>query len=409
MIGLLSALLVISFILYHHTFFSYCVYIFNLNKFPKMAEIVCGAVNFSFWLVYIFYIPVNYEPAAIFLYAVILLVETKVVFKSSLNQILFISITFTINLFAKRIATLATVAIINQGTIVDVMSDPILIILVAIICFTVSVSTIRFARKSIPRNLLDTILSDNKNLAFLTTAFSILFATLFVFLLTIDVDGGRELLFHYVVLGAVVISAFAVFIVFAYNLAELRIQTETYKRLSRKNTEDLEKIKDLEQEAIKDALTNLYTRDYADEIIQKMIDENKFFFVVFIDLDGLKTVNDVHGHEEGDFYIKTVAEIFQDYFKANVVSRYGGDEVVIVGGCRGEEEVTKKLIQSYKAVINIPKMYNKAYSTSISYGVAFKHPNELIAASELITIADSRMYEMKKSNKKHRKVISVKA
>ncbi len=409
MIILLCALFVISFIAYQHTFFSYCSYIFNLNKFPWLAGIICGLVNFVFWLVYVFYIPISYEPVAIFLYAIVLLLETKLVFHASLIQMLFISVTFTINLFAKRLAVLATMALLHHGIIVDVMSDLNISVIVAIICFTVSISTISLARKSIPRNSLDTILSDNKNLAFLTTAYSILFATLFVFLLTISVDGGRELLYHYVVLGFVTISAFAVFIVFAFNLAELRIQTETYKRLSHKNTEDLEKIKNLEQVAIKDPLTYLYTRNYADELIQKMIDAHNFFFVAFVDLDGLKIVNDEHGHEEGDFYIKTVAEILQDYFKDDSVCRYGGDEIVIVGTCMVEDEVTKKLIQSYKAVSNIPKMYSKNYATSISYGVAFKHPNEVITAAELIAISDSRMYEIKKSNKKHRKVVSVKA
>ncbi len=409
MITLLSALLVFVFIAYHYTYFSYCTYIFNINKFPKFEGIACGLINFSFWLVYIFYVPINFEAAAILLYAFLLLIEAKIVFKANFIQMLFISITFTINLFAKRLAVLAIVALLNNGIIVDVMNDVEYTILVAIICFAVSVSTIGFARKTIPRNSLDTILSDNKNLAFLTMAYSILFFTLFAFLLTIDVDAGRSLLYHYAILGLVTINAFAVFIIFAYNLAELRIQTETYKRLSLKNTEDLEKIKNLEQVAIRDTLTYLYTRDYADELIQKMIDDKEFFFVAFVDLDGLKTVNDVHGHEEGDFYIKTVADILQDYFKENTVCRYGGDEVVIVGTCKAEDETVKKLVQSYKAVVSIPKQYNKTYTTSISYGVAFKRPNEVITASELIAVSDSRMYELKKSNKKHRKVVSVKA
>ncbi len=405
---LLTILLVISFIGYHYTFFSYCGYIFNVNKYPWMASIICGAVNLSFWFTYINYFSSNYEAIAIFLYALILLVETRIVFKAKLIQMLFISVTFTINLFAKRLAVLATVAILNHSTVTYVLSDLTLSVIVSIICFTVSISTITFARKMIPRNSLDTILSDNKNLAFLTTAYSILFGTLFAFFLTIGADVGNRLLFHYVILGFVVISAFAVFIIFAYNLAELRVQTETYKRLSRKNTEDLEKIKDLEKVAIKDSLTYLYTRDYADEVIRKMIDEVDLFFVAFVDLDGLKIVNDYHGHEEGDFYIKTVAEILQDYFKDDVVCRYGGDEIVIVGKCNTDDEVTKRLIQSYKAVINIPKLYQKDYATSISYGVAFKHANENITASELISIADTRMYELKKSNNKHRKVISLK-
>ncbi len=409
---LLYILLAISFIGYHYTFFSYSAYIFNVNKYPRAGGIICGAVNLTFWFVYIFFSSSNnfssgYEALALLLYATILLVETKIVFKASLVQMLFIAITFSINLFAKRLAILATMALINHSTVNYVLHDLTLSLIVSIICFTLSISTIGFARKRIPRNLLDTILSDKKNLTFLTTAYSILFGTLFAFFLTFDAAGGNSLIIHYVILGFTIISAFAVFIIFAYNLAELRIQTETFKRLSQKNSEDLEQLKDLEQVAMKDTLTQLYTRDYADELIQKMIYEKVLFFVAFVDLDGLKTVNDNHGHEEGDFYIKTVAEILQDYFKNDVACRYGGDEIVIIGKCNAEDEVTKRLIQCYKAVSNIPKMYNKQYKTSISYGIAFKHVNEVITASELITIADARMYQLKQGHNKHRKVVSV--
>ncbi len=405
---LLYILLTLSFIGYHFTLFSYCAYIFNVNKYPRLAGIVSGAINLSFWLIYLSYITSEYETIAMVIYALLLVIETKIIFKTNFIQMLFISVTFTINLFAKRLAGLATMAILNNSTVSYVTSDLELSVIVATVSFAISISTIGFARKMIPRNSLDTILSDNKNLAFLTTAFSILFGTLFAFFLTIGADGGTRLIFHYIVLGLTSISAFAVFILFAYHLAELRIQTETYKRLSKKNTEDLEQIKDLEQVAIKDTLTQLYTRDYADEFIQKMINENLLFFVAFVDLDGLKTVNDIHGHDEGDFYIKTVADILKDYFKDDVVCRYGGDEIIIIGKCNTEEEVTKKLIQSYKAVINIPKLYNKNYKTSISYGVSFKHEREIITASELIAIADTRMYELKRSNNKHRKIVSVK-
>ncbi len=405
---LIILLVSISFIGYHYSFFSYCGYIFNVNKYQFLASVVTGVVNLSFWLIYIFYLSSNYEALAIVLCVVVLLIETKIVFRANIIQMLFIAITFTINLFAKRLAVVASVAIINEKSVVNILCDPELSALVSAICFTLSISTIALARKMIPRNSLDTILSDNKNLTFLTTAYSILFGTLFSFFLTLEAKANNRLLYHYVILGFVVISAFAVFIIFAYNLAELRIQTETYKRLSKKNTEDLEEIKDLEKVAIKDALTLLYTRDYADDLIEKLVAKEALFFVAFIDLDGLKIVNDSHGHEEGDFYIKTVAEILQDYFKDEDVCRYGGDEIVIVGKCSTEDEVTKRLIQSYKAVISIPQLYNKNYKTSISYGVAFKHSNEIITASELISIADTRMYELKKSNNKNRKAISIK-
>ncbi len=411
MMTLLSVLFVVSFIGYHYTFFSYCAYIFNTNKLPIYHGIICGAVNLCGWAIYVFFVPIQLEPVMLIVCAIILVIETKIVFKTDIIQTLFTAVTFTINLFAKRIAVLATIALFtHEATIVDAVASTELSLIASIACFTVSISTITFARTKISRNSLDTILADNKNLTFLTTAFSIVFFTLFTFLLTIGIDiGGNELLYHYVVLGFVSITAFAIFIVFAHNLAELRISTETYKKLSQKNSEDLERLKDLEQEAIKDNLTGLYTRDFADTTAKKIVEESSSAFVAFIDLDGLKTVNDIYGHEEGDFYIKSVADILKNYFRDESVCRYGGDEMLVIGKYNTEDEVTKKLVWCYKAVLDISTKHKKNYSTSISYGSAFKHLHETISSDELIAIADTRMYEIKKSNKKHRKVVSVRA
>ncbi len=405
---ILFILFVLSFCGYNYTVFSYCGYIFSANKFPLVKGIICGLLNISFLAFYIFFLPVQFEALAICTYAVALAIEIRLVLKANFTQMLFIGVTFTVNLFAKRLAVLATIALINDSTITQAVTSSDMLLIVGIVSFTLSISTIRLARKSIPRNSLDTILADNKNLTFLTAAFSILLLTLFFFLLTIHVDAGRELLYHYIVLAVSTIAAFSTFIVFAYFLAELRISTETYKRLSAKNVEALEDLKDLEEEATKDNLTGLFTRDYADNVTQRMVEQEKSFFVAFIDLDGLKTVNDTFGHEEGDFYIRTVAEILSDYFREHVVCRYGGDEMVVLGRYSSEDEITKSLIQCYRAVLNIPKQYSKEYVTSISYGVAFKHPNEIITAKELIAIADARMYELKRSHKRHRKVIAVK-
>ncbi len=405
---LLSCLLILSNIGYHIVLFSYCAYIFNINKSPIKEGIICGLANFAFWVAFIVLIPIQYEYVALIVYAVLLALESRLVFKIKFTEMMFIAITFAINLFAKRMVALAVIAIIKGTSIVNAVNSFELIAIVAIISFTVSISTINFARKAIPRNSLDTILADNKNLTFLTSAFAILFVTLAVFLCTINVEiQGNNLLYHYVVLGVVVISAFAVFILFAHNLAELRISTETYKRLTQENTANLEKLKDLEQEAIKDDLTGLYTRDYADKTAKELVAKEDPVFIAFIDLDGLKIVNDDFGHDEGDFYIRRVAEILKDYFRESTVCRYGGDEMVVIGRFKSEEEITKKLVWCYKAVLNICELYSKEYKTSISYGVAYKHLHESISAADLISIADTRMYSLKANNKKLRKVTSV--
>ncbi len=403
-------LFILSFVGYYFSFFSYSSYIFNVNKFPVLACVVCGVINLVFWYLYVFYVSVEHEPLFMLLYAAVLLIETKIVFKKELIPSLFISVTFCINLFAKRMIALSVVALFNDGLVVDTITDHTIASIVAIICFTLSISTINLARKMISRSALDTILADTKNLSFLTAAFSVLFVIIFAFQQSMRVDtGGNELLYHYIILGLFVINAFAVFILFAYSSAELRISTETFRLLKKKNTEDIQQLEKIQKDALTDVLTGLYSRDYADERINAQIADSSLFFVAFVDLDGLKIVNDNYGHEEGDFYIVTVADILKEFFSENTICRYGGDEIVVIGNYKKEDEVTKRLIQCYKSVTKIPKIYKKKYTTSISYGVAFHHPKEHLTASQLIAIADSRMYELKKSNKRHRKVVDLKA
>ncbi len=408
MIAILWILFVVFYIAYFFVFFSYTSYIFNKNKFPLIGCIICGIINFGFWYIYNFAISIEYEFLAIILYALLLFVETKIVFKSNIIQTLFITVTFCINLFAKRMALLASLALFDGGNILSSVDNTQSMLIVSAVSFAVSVSTISFARKIIPRQSLDTIISDKRNISFITVAFSLMFITLFVFLISIGENiQSSNLLYHYIVLGIFVINAFAVFIVFAHSLAELRISAETYRKVRSENFKDMRNLKEMEDEAIKDSLTGLYTRDYADKVINKFIKEEKSFFVGFIDLDGLKTVNDIYGHDQGDFYITTVADEIKDHFLKDAVCRYGGDEILIVGDYLSEEEVTIRLVQCYKSVSDIQRKYNVEYSTSISYGVAFRHANEAISAAQLISLADERMYELKKSNKKRRKVVVV--
>ncbi len=398
-------LLALSFVAYHYTFFSYSSYIFNTNKFSIVACAVCGAINFVAWCFYIVYLGMDYEAYMLVFYVILLCIETKIVFKLRFVHMLFISVTFGINLFAKRIIFIGLLEILSRYSFVPTLSTMEITTIISILTFSASISTINLARKSIPRFSVDTILADSKNISFITAAFSLLFVTLFTFSLTVNVDiGSNDLLYHYMILGTFIIASFAAFIAFAHKLAELRISTETYKRLSRENSEYIQVLKELEKDAITDDLTGLFTRDYADTTIEKFVNERRSFFIAFIDLDGLKIVNDKYGHEEGDFYITTVANTIKSYFNRDIVCRYGGDEIVVIGDYRKEDDVTLALIHCYNSVTNIASTYKKSYQTSISYGVAFNHSYELISATELVSIADSRMYKLKKSKNKHRKV-----
>ncbi len=400
---LLIILFVISFLAYSHFALSFISYIFNKNKLSIKAIFIIVIITLIYWVTYILFVPIEYESYAIILCAGILFIETKVLFITNIYKTLFIVVTFTMSLFAQRLLILSAMAIFAGENIINAVNTPGQKAIATIITFLSSVIAVRFCKRILPRQSIDTIFADNKNIRFLTIMFSIMLGVLFNTNLTISSNSPDNNLVHlYVIIGIAVLGCAAIFILFAYYLAELRIATETFKKLKKKNEEDLKKLRSLEQEAIKEPLTRLFTRDYGETILKNMIDEKVSVFVAFIDLDELKIVNDVYGHDEGDFYIETVASIIGDYFDSDIVCRYGGDEILVLGKNPHEENIARNMVQCCNAVSEISRQYKKDYETSISYGIAIKHKHETLTASELINIADNRMYAHKKARKKQR-------
>jgi len=123
--------------------------------------------------------------------------------------------------------------------------------------------------------------------------------------------------------------------------------------------------------------------------------------VVFVDIDGLKKVNDNFGHNEGDVYIKIITEaIKKNIRKTDTLFRFGGDEfVLILPHC--DRETAERIIE--KILVNLKKLreeLNKPYEFSFSYGIAVFYPKEDKSIDDLVREADMKMYEMKKIKNK---------
>ncbi|MDR1580305.1 MAG: diguanylate cyclase [Synergistaceae bacterium] len=159
----------------------------------------------------------------------------------------------------------------------------------------------------------------------------------------------------------------------------------------------------LETVAYRDPLTKTFNRHYGMETLIEWLSEGRSFVICFVDLDNLKYVNDKFGHNEGDKYITLTANLLSLFSEGAILCRLGGDEFMILSeemsAYEAEirlEELRTHLLHSEAGVIG-PNI------RSLSYGVIQVQTDNTSSASELLGIADEKMYQYKRSHKMARK------
>lgn len=155
-----------------------------------------------------------------------------------------------------------------------------------------------------------------------------------------------------------------------------------------------------------DELTNLYNRRGFIEQVIKLHNSNpgKKAYMIISDLDHLKEINDIYGHIEGDFAIRTIATRFINILPDNaIIGRLGGDEFVAFV-LSDDPDFTTKTRTLYKKYTDDFNNNNKPYFIEASFGI-----HEFICSSKLdlddiIKKADNLLYQ----EKSHRRLSIVK-
>jgi len=161
-------------------------------------------------------------------------------------------------------------------------------------------------------------------------------------------------------------------------------------------------IKTLEVHAYRDSLTQLYNRTFGMLTLDRWLYEKKQFVLIFADLDRLKYINDTFGHNEGDEYIINAAKHLKTYSKDAVICRLGGDEFMLLAADTNYDEAHKTMDIIYHNFENDPYLHDKDFSYSISFGLTFIGADNKLPASDILSIADERMYHNKRLRKKER-------
>ncbi len=154
--------------------------------------------------------------------------------------------------------------------------------------------------------------------------------------------------------------------------------------------------------AVTDYLTGLNNRLGLEQELQKIAQQNSLhqlpdFFVLLIDLDKFKQVNDTHGHTAGDFVLQHFARLLSQCLRqSDFLARLGGDEFVVllkeVAQVEIAEQIANKIRQQARQIIRLPDGNQVEIDASIGLSRASM---ENFAPHQLIEDADRAMYHNK--------------
>ncbi|MDB4986336.1 MAG: hypothetical protein JWN04_1514 [Myxococcaceae bacterium] len=164
---------------------------------------------------------------------------------------------------------------------------------------------------------------------------------------------------------------------------------------TRKKTEE-----QIRETALRDELTGLFNRRgfhlLAEQHLKLAAREQHPVFVLFVDLDGMKAINDQHGHDAGDEALRATATALRSSCRgSDVIGRLGGDEFVIVA--HGSSEVAHAVRERIlTATDQIGSKLGLQFPLSLSIGIATSSTPERTSLADLLAAADEAMYEAKR-------------
>lgn len=183
-------------------------------------------------------------------------------------------------------------------------------------------------------------------------------------------------------------SVFVMMIIIVFTLFVFIIQTLRYRKIKKS--------------AFVDKLTNVYNRNYLQEI-ESSINLNDYI-VAALDIDYFKKVNDTYGHSSGDKVLKEIGRVILSTIRVNddIIIRYGGEEFLIFIKIKDKNtkiglKVINRVFKNIQGNIFFVKK-EEFIKVTVSIGVNI-NPFESRNFEEAFKLADTALYEAKKSGR----------
>lgn len=187
----------------------------------------------------------------------------------------------------------------------------------------------------------------------------------------------------------------------AIAMENVRVFSELEDRVQIRTAELQQAKKEIEQLSVTDELTGLNNRRgfylKAEQAMALSARKKETCALVFLDLDGLKAINDSLGHDAGDAMITDMAAVLRTSCReSDVVARLGGDEfcVLLLNASADNESFAQRL---HTGIEQLNQSNQRSCKLSASIGITYTNPAEAVTLDELLSRADKLMYADKRT------------
>jgi diguanylate cyclase (GGDEF)-like protein/PAS domain S-box-containing protein len=155
--------------------------------------------------------------------------------------------------------------------------------------------------------------------------------------------------------------------------------------------------------SVTDSLTRLFNRRgisiAAEQELRHAKRSGTPISIMFMDLNGMKNINDIYGHDIGDSVLVSVAQVLRDTFRdSDIIGRIGGDEFVVVALNASIDTVNPMITRLRENL----KYCDYPFEVSLACGAVEYNPDDDQSLTHLLKQADTAMYREKRCSKEGR-------